>query len=239
MKRLIILFSIFFMATSCFDVGPNRYSGQLVCDFEYKNAKFNADSTLFETLDGIGIGYDVMAFYHQLSPDNLWFDGGFMLSCQDMPKSMVTEGLVNTYRANLVPAFNGNTYLVYHSNPDGLMPEHDVVFLASKSGTCSVAGCFVTNTVEVATAVAETFEKGDELVLKATGYNAGAVTGTAEMTLAEFSNQKDSIVSTWTAFNLAKLGTVECVDFEITSTKEGIPAYFCMDNFIATIELEY
>lgn len=91
MKRLIILFSIFFMATSCFDVGPNRYSGQLVCDFEYKNAKFNADSTLFETLDGIGIGYDVMAFYHQLSPDNLWFDGGFMLSCQDMPLQKVSS----------------------------------------------------------------------------------------------------------------------------------------------------
>ena len=48
-----------------------------------------------------------------------------------------------------------------------------------------------------------------------------------------------SIVSTWTPFELTKLGAVEYVNFEILSTKPDVPAYFCMDNMVVEINLEY
>ena len=57
--------------------------------------------------------------------------------------------------------------------------------------------------------------------------------------VAEFTEKKDSVVSSWTAFELTKLGAVDCVDFELISTQPDVPAYFCMDSMFATISLEY
>jgi hypothetical protein len=57
--------------------------------------------------------------------------------------------------------------------------------------------------------------------------------------LAEFTEKKDSVVSVWTPFELGKLGSVDLVDFEIISSNPAVPAYFCMDNMVATIDIEY
>ena len=94
-------------------------------------------------------------------------------------------------------------------------------------------------TVEVADYVKANFKKGDRLVVKATGYLDGRKTGEAELALADFSEKKDSIVSIWTPFEFGKLGFVEYVDFEIISTDPNVPTYFCMDNMVAEIDLEY
>ena len=59
------------------------------------------------------------------------------------------------------------------------------------------------------------------------------------MILADYSAQKDSIVTQWSVFDLAKLKMVEYVDFELISSKPDVPSYFCMDNMVAEISLEY
>ena len=84
-----------------------------------------------------------------------------------------------------------------------------------------------------------TFEKGDYLKLIAKGYLDGELTAEAEIKLAEYSADKDSIVTSWTTFTLDKLGSVDKVDFELQSSKEGIPSSFCMDNFTAQVHLKY
>ena len=61
----------------------------------------------------------------------------------------------------------------------------------------------------------------------------------ATLKLAEYSADKDSIVTSWTTFTLDKLGSVDKVDFELQSSKEGIPSSFCMDNFTAQVHLKY
>lgn len=100
-------------------------------------------------------------------------------------------------------------------------------------------GFYVNNTAEVVEAVKQNFVDGDRLVLKATGYLNGTKTGEAEIELAEYTEQKDSIIVNWTPFDLDKLGKVQYVEFEMISTKDNIPTAFCMDDMVARISLEY
>lgn len=245
MKRLFFIISTVFLVSSCFDdIDGNRTTYALTADFQYKDMEFKADSTFYNTLTPRGFGYDVLNFYHQLDADYIWFDGGFMLSCAEMPQSGVTEGLMKEYRLYLTPENNkdqkGNIYTVFYQNPNSsLMPEHDVEFVYKENGSCVMLGCYVTNTVEVAEFAKENFKIGDRMTIKATGYLGGAKTGEADFTLVDFSAQKDSIVSKWTLFDLSKLGKVEHVDFEVSSSNPDTPPYFCMDSMGASIELVY
>jgi hypothetical protein len=212
----------------------------LEATFQYGGIRFGSDSTLINTTNVEGFGFDALNFNHNLDV-NKKFMGGFLLSCAEMPKSGNTSGLMNTYRANVPATMSvGNIYTVYHQNPiPGTMPKHDMEFAFDENGTCDILGCYVTNTVEVANFVRLNFKKGDRLAIKATGYLKGAVTGEAEIALAEFTEKKDSVVSVWTPFELGKLGSVDLVDFEIISSNPAVPAYFCMDNMVATINIEY
>ena len=74
-------------------------------------------------------------------------------------------------------------------------------------------------------------------MLTATGYLDGKETGKAEIYLADFRDSKDSVVTSWTPFALNKLGNIEYIDFELTSSKTEVPQYFCLDNFYANITL--
>lgn len=248
MKRLLFIITSIILFSSCgFDDGSGTTTQYtLTATFQYKGVAFRPDSTFVNTSTPKGFGYDALNFFHKLDADNIWFDGGFIMSCAEMPASGVTEGLMNTYRANLNKAVNknqkGNIYTVFYQNPDNaLMPEHDVEFAydMDNGSTCNIIGCFITNTVEVADYIKENFTVGDKMTIKATGYLDGAKTGEAEFVLAEYSAQKDSIVSRWTMFDLEKLGSVEYVDFEVSSTKPDTPTYFCMDSMGAEIKLIY
>ena len=239
MRRFLIFLSVVFMTVSCLDTGTVSQKYQLVTLFD--NAyKFGADST-YQYSQGVGFNYDLLGFFHEIDSVSKNFDGGFLVSCLDTPKSGSTEGLRNTYRAYLAKeaVFNGNAYAVYYSNPDQtLMPEHDIKFLAAEDGTCTMQGCFVANTVEVADWVKANFKKDDKLTLKVTGYLAGTKTGSAEIALADYT-MKDSIVSKWTPLDLAKLGSVDFIDLDLISTNKDVPGYVCLDSVIATIDISY
>lgn len=246
MKRLLFIITSIVLFSSCgFDDGSGSTTQyQMTANFQYSPApSFRPDSTFFNNQTPKGFGFDVLNFHHQLDADNIWFDGGFILSCLEMPKSEVTAGLENNrYRSYIKNAKNlsGNVYTVYYQNSDPLlMPEHDINFPFKESGTCTVKGCFLTNTAEVADFISKNFKLGDRMTVKATGWMDGTKTGEAELVLADFSAQKDSIVSRWTPFEMTKLGSVEYIDFEIISTVKDTPAYFCMDNMVADIKLEY
>lgn len=249
MKRILFFLFAALSLTSCLDSGSGQGQNyNLVATYQYAGVSFRSDSTFVNAKDTLGFSFDVLSFYHNLDASLTQLEGGFLISCAEMPKSGNTDRLMTTYRAlNPADKTSGNIYTVFRQNPDSSkMPEHDVKFnpelmsgIVLKKKLCKIAGCYVTNTVEVADYVKANFKQGDKLVLKATGYLNGNKTGEAELALAEFTEKKDSVVSIWTPFDLNKLGYIEYVDFEITSTLPDTPTYFCMDNMVATIELEY
>lgn len=242
MKRILFLFSLVFVVSSCDWANyTNKESFTLVATFEYPSETFRSDSTIFNTNHPEGFGFNVLNFYHKLDDGKANVLGGFLISGAQMPKSGNTDGLYNRYRA-YVAGYQpeGNTYAVYYQNPDAsLMPEHGVAFATKEYGTCTMKECAVTNTVDVVDAVMANFKKGDKMVLKATGYLDDKVTGEASISLAEYTEAKDSVMTTWSYFDLSKLGDVEFIEFEVTSTNPDVPTYFCMDQLTAAITLEY
>ena len=246
MKRLLFVFLSLLMISSCLDDGSGgRSTYTLTATFQFPT-DFGADSVYYSTKTPEGFAFDALNFYHKFDSDQVWFDGGFILSKYQMPESQKTAGLNNIYRLYLNEKVNknqaGNIYTVFFQNEDNaLMPAHDVKFNRSEVAGCSceMLGCFVTNTVQVADSIKANFKVGDKMTIKATGYLYGEKTGEAEFTLAEYTAQKDSIVSSWTLFDFKKLGKVEYVDFEVTSTNPAVPANFCMDSMGANITLVY
>lgn len=248
-----------FALTSCLDSNYSQ-SYSLIANFEYGNSvKFRADSTYYAE-GAYAIGYNYFAFCHTLDQTTQEFQGGFRLSAlegQIRPAKVEDESseqttpseslsgeevvlLGNTWRVHAAPAVN--TYMVYHMN--AYRPEYDIAFLVPTNGTCLIKSCQVANTAAVAEEIAEKFERGDRLVLKATGYKDGKETKTVEINLADYTQNdkagqpKDSIVSRWTTLDLSSLQLVDKVKFEMESTK-NVQQYFCMDNMEADITLEY
>ena len=155
-------------------------------------------------------------------------------------KSTSDPALDSTWRVASGRGYMGSeTYVVHYTNPFSFfLPDYDIQFLNEDYGTCVPSGCYVNNTSPVVKTIKERFHLGDRLTLKAVGYLDGKMASSVEMLLADYSAQKDSVVTVWTPFELSKLGTVDRIDFELLSTKE-IPLYFCMDNMTATVSLSY
>lgn len=242
-----------FALSSCFS---STYSENytLVASFEYgKQVTLRPDSTYFAT-NGYAIGYNYLAFCHNVDSQTKEFKGGFRLSAlegqirpvqneEDDDAQTVAEqpALDMTWRAHSVPG--ANMYMVYYMSQN--KPEYDVEFLIPTTGTCVMKACQVTNTAKVAENIAAKFERGDKLLLKAVGYKDGKETGTAEMELADYTQNdksgqpKDSIVSAWTTFDLSKLQVVDKIKFELENLSgKSIPMYFCVDNVVADIALD-
>ncbi len=98
--------------------------------------------------------------------------------------------------------------------------------------------CFVTNSAYAYTsmkegdAYAKKFGEDDWFLITATGYLDGVKVGTAEHYLA----QNGKIADAWEIFDLSEIGTVDRVEFSLSSSDNGewgmnTPAYFCLDNF--------
>lgn len=249
MKKIFVAILLGLALSSCLKDGEFSQTYPVYASFEYSNVIFDKDSLYYKSELGNGIGWEFFGFYHNVDTTSWTFHGGALLSCQEgglynpadsvaMAKSDSLVFAQDRYRVHMAKDIYENSYLVYYMNPDSsLLPAHDIEFLAAKSGTSRAYQCYVNNTGYVAYKVAKTFEPGDKLTLKATGYLNGAKTGEASINLADFSAQKDSIVSTWTAFDLSKLELFDMIDFEVVSTKKEVPAYFCMDYFVASVTI--
>lgn len=247
-NQLVVVFFAALSVVSCLPEADYSQTAVVSASFEYVNAPFDTDSLFYKSDRGAGIGWGSLGFMHKVDTTSWTFEGGVLLSCKEgtiydpadtvaMAKSDSLVYAQDLYRVNSVKdTLSNNSYLVYYQNPDSSkMPEHDVLFLIEENGACQAQYCLVNNTSYVAYKAAKTFAPGDRITLTATGYLKGAKTGEVSMHLADFSAQKDSIVSKWTVFDLTKLGVFDAVDFNVASTKEDVPAYFCMDHFTASV----
>lgn len=139
-------------------------------------------------------------------------------------------------------ARNSKFYMVYYDNPDASKKQPFAIYFANKNyGTCTFSNCKVNNTKLVKEAVEKSFEKGDRLILSMTGFLKGVKTGDpATIDLANYSTDKDSIITTWTNFDLSKLGSVDSIVVNITGPQgKDIPQYFCLDDVESFINISY
>ena len=241
--------------SSCFKSNYSE-SYQLIANFEYgKVLELRKDSTYFAA-DGFGIGYNYLVFCHNIDPISKEYKGGFRISAlegqirpakeeEDNNEQTAADEMAQmdmVWRAHSVPGVN--TYMVYYASQS--RPEYDIEFLVPTNGSCIMKACQVTNTAKVAEEIAGKFVRGDKMMLKAIGYKDGKETGVAEIALADFTQNdktgqpKDSIVSRWTTFDLSKLQAVDKVKFEIeVFSEKDVQKYFCLDNVVADIALEY
>lgn len=245
MRRILLLLTTLVAVVSCFEKSTFSQSQKIIASMEFDSYDysklFGKDSLYCDTLYKRGISWGPLDFYHSVNKETAEFEGGFILSyLSGLDK---TDGLpYNEFRVNVKDSLIlRNTYLVFRQTDK--MPEHDMGFNLAKSGTlssCVMNSCFVTNTVAVAEAVKEQFVMGDKLLLKARGYKDGKETGTAEIMLAEKTSARDSIVHSWTAFDLSNLGNVDYVDFEFECPAgKNIPLAVCVDNMIANVAITY
>lgn len=245
-KKLLLFVCAAAVAVSCLGDGGYTESRTIVATYEFTgdySEIFGSDSLYVDTDYRIGIGWDYLVFYQKVNESTHDFEGGMMLSHLAYPKSGVVEGLPNNkYRVNAKTVTTANTYLVFEET--GSMPATDIGFnfqqSANSTGSCIMKSCSVNNTVAVAKAVEENFVAGDRMLLRATGYLDGKKTDSAEIMLAERLSDRDSIVYTWTTFDLSKLGSIDKVDFELVIPQgRNIPATVCLDNVIASISTQY
>lgn len=247
MKRILFFIVSALMLISCLEESSYTSTYALQATFEYTDLgdgnTFDKDSVFFNTAyvdndnqSALGWG-SYVGFLTKLNDSRSASIGGFVLSSFT---GKVREGCPETPYRTADTTIVNNNYLVFYDNKDqSNMPSDDFIFSMSAYGTCSPIACFVTNTTDVVKSVKENFAAGDKLILKATGYAGGLKTGEAEMVLAEYSALKDTIVTSWTKFDLLKLGSVDKIDFDVVTTKDIVPEYFCMDEFQAAISLEY
>lgn len=246
-RNFIVLITVALMAASCLGDASysNKYTADITFEFDesvYKNY-FSADSTYVLKDEDQGFYYDPSLVFGQTHETDT-FLGGFLLSFLPGEANgalLKPEHVNDRYRVNApTGATKSKCYVVFYDNPDNTkMPDPHMVFTYRGLGTCTIAGCYVNNTTLVARKVKEHFQDGDKLTLKATGYLNDKETGVSSITLAEYTEAKDSVMYNWSPFDMSKLGAVDKVMFEVASTNDAVPGYVCIDGVLASIDIKY
>jgi hypothetical protein len=250
MKKFLFLAVVAICIVSCLNSGSFYHSYRADITFEFSESVYQEscfkDSVY--VMDGEVVGdafsdtrYPI--FFGQNHTSGI-FNGGFLMSILkgEADGALTREAkLDDKYRVHAATGASGSkTYAVFYGNPSAsMMPKYDIDFFYKSYGTCSPYSCYVNNTTYVARMIQEHFADGDKLVLTASGWREGGEKTTASIVLAEYSEQKDTIMYNWTKFDLSKLGFVDYIDIEVVSTNPNVPAYCCIDNFSAGVNIEY
>lgn len=246
MKKILFYVAVALSVMSCLSSGSFTQSYTADVTFECSSdvyAKSFKDS-IYVVPQGEGfvyMSYPLVFMQKQLEGT---FQGGFLMSYLkgEADGKLDKEPMVNdAYRVHAASGSLGSqTYAVYYDNPvESMRPKYDIEFGYKGLGTCAPLGCYVNNTTLVARKIKEHFQDGDKLILKAKGTRADGTMVETSIVLAEYTEAKDSVMYNWTAFGLSSLGAVDYVDFEVVSTNPDVPGYFCLDGYLASIDISY
>lgn len=244
MKKFFTFIAVAFSLISCLGDGETfsqSYPFDITFEFtdQIYTGSFSKDS-IYVLKEGEGFTYGNIPVFLGEKQSSGTFKGGFLMSYLKGEKdgALTKEANDNdTYRVYAEKGQNGSrTYAVFYDNPDqSLMPQYDVEFGYKDVGVCTMYGCYVNNTTLVARKVKEHFTEDDRLTLTATGYKHDGTKVETSIVLAK----KDTIMYNWSVFDLSKLGGVDYMDFEVTSTNPAVPEYFCMDGLAGHIAISY
>ena len=246
MKKILIFVLTALVAVSCLDQGSFSHAYTADVSFEYSGNVYQEGfkDSIYVMSEGDAFLYGQHPIFFSQKYKDGSVEGGFVLSYLKGARNgaVSMQPLRNdAWRANAESGNMGSrTYVVFYDNSDeSKMPKHDIEFGYKGAGHMLPSSCYVNNTTLVARNIKEHFKDGDRLILKAIGVTSAGTTVETSITLAEFTEAKDSVMYTWTQFPLSSLGNVDYVDFKVESTNPNVPGYFCMDNFIAGVQVEY
>lgn len=248
MKKIFIFLIAAAAAVSCLSKGSFSQSYTADITFEFSSDVYSNlfKDSLYVMKEGDAFLYGSYPVYFYQKHSNGTFQGAFLMSCLKGEK--FNNGVLSNEPAEndayrvfaKTGASDSKTYAVFYDNPvTSMMPTHDIEFAYKGLGDFTPYGCYVNNTTLVARKVKEHFKVGDKLVLKAIGTKRDGSKAEASITLAEYTEAKDSVMYNWTAFTLSALGSVDYIDFEVQSTCPDVPGYFCMDGLLAGVSVEY
>lgn len=172
-----------------------------------------------------------------------------------------TPGYTNQYSAITAAGYDtiasgGSTYGVAYVPSDWMNAQSiPISLIPNDPGLFSIDGFYVTNStfaalsMEFGDAIAKKFggvsgNDPDWFKLSIKGFQNGLETGQVDFYLADYrfeNNNEDYIIKTWEWVDLAALGYIDSLLFDLSSTDNGVygmntPAYFCVDNFYSTQE---
>jgi hypothetical protein len=247
-KKMIIrgafLGAIALAAVSCFSGldGQSKYDGHARLAFEPANP-YEWESFVNQFFNE---GKDTVAAYPyfttgsisvcaKLSDDDV-FQGGFAL-CRGVD-TLAAADRKPSYFAVFDKGGNQGSYgyVVFHDTTATLMPEHAVLVpVPNEQSSNAPTLVFVQNvqaTVQAArlgTGLAGgPFGAGDHLTLTVTGYKGTAKTG--EKSVALISGTEP--LKEWTDVDLSGLGSVDALDFHLSSNRDDMPLYCCVDDLV-------
>ena len=233
------------LATSCFTKGDYKteYDTHVVVMFEpqyeYEWTDFaeqffpTAEDTVFFAAN---ISQGPVFFFAKLD-DQREFQGGMAL-CRGKDADASADREPSFFA--VYDAKGGNqesrAYAVYHQAPDGQMPEHFIkVYLPNNLSSCGAESMYVHN-VQAAVQAAKygvgladgPFQADDYLLLTVTGKKGTAVSGTKEVKLVDGT----SFLKEWTKVDISDLGSVDVIDFKLTSSRADFPLFCCLDDLM-------
>jgi len=247
-KKMIIrsafLGAMAFAAVSCFSSldGQSKYEGNLRLAFEPEIA-YEWESFVNQFFNG---GKDTVAAYPyfttgtisvcaKLTDDDV-FQGGFAL-CRGVD-SLAAAGRTPSRFAVFDKGGNYGSYCyaVFHDTTATLMPEHGVLAPVPNAQSSNVPSVVYVQNVQATVQAARLgtglaggpFGAGDHLTLTVTGYKGTAKTG--EKSVALISGTEP--LKEWTEVDLTGLGSVDALDFHLSSNRDDMPLYCCIDDLV-------
>ena len=233
-KLIFVLAVTLFAAVSCLK-STNKQNFTWDVSFEEEGLKFHADdSTCFNSFVSFGnlIGFSAVVSGEE--NENLL--GGFGL-CRGVDPTLTGTAAKTPYHCFAHPYLeNEKTFTVFRQS--GNMPEEQIIFnIPSAQSTISPRGVMLCNThnfIQVAklgNGFGEgRFTSGDWAEVKFTGSLNGAETGSVSFRMADFSGGKEEIVEECTLVDISPLGSVDKIDISLSSSRENVFQFVCLDH---------
>jgi len=128
-----------------------------------------------------------------------------------------------------------------------MMPEK-TVWMSLPGNKSSIAPVIflVNNTAQMVNAVrygtgleGGPFHDGDYVTFTVTGFRSGNATGSASINLADYETYRDSVVTLWSPLDVSGLSDVDELSFSITSSRDDIPRYVCLDDMLFKFDISF
>ena len=233
------------LATSCFSTEDfqTKYDSHTVVGFEpeseyewddFVDAWFNRGKDTVFVYPSMRFG--PVYFFAKLDDQDAFQGGMSLCRGKDADASPEREPSYFAVYDENVGNQRSHAYAVFHQASASRMPEHFIqIYIPNTESSCGAESMYVHNVQAVVQAVQHgvglaggPFQTDDYLLLTVTGKRGTSVTGTKEVKLVDGT----SFIKEWTKVDITDLGSVDTIDFELTSSRQDLPLYCCLDDLM-------